>query len=73
MKILENNVTSGYLSDSDDSSYEANFRRLEYIKDIVNAADKAVESAKREIPLSLTRAISRIYTAASSAESVLSA
>ena len=61
MVILENN----------DNSYETNFTRLEYIKDIVNAADNAVESAEGDIPPSLTRAISRIYTAASSAESVL--
>lgn len=61
MVILENN----------DNSYETNFKRLEYIKDIVNAADNAVESAEGDIPPSLTRAISRIYTAASSAESVL--
>lgn len=57
--------------ESSDNSYETNFRRLEYIKDVVNAADKAVESAEGDIPPSLTRAISRIYTAASSAESVL--
>ena len=57
--------------ESDDNSYETNFKRLEYIKDIVNAADNAVESAEGEIPPSLTRAISRIYTAASSAEYVL--
>lgn len=61
MVILENN----------DNSYETAFKRLEYIKDIVNAADNAVESAEGEIPPSLTRAISRIYTAASSAEYVL--
>lgn len=61
MKILENN----------DNSYETNFRRLEYIKDVVNAADKAVESAKSEIPSSLTRVISRMYIAASSVESIL--
>lgn len=61
MKILESN----------DNSYETNFRRLDYIKDVVNAADKAIESAEGDIPPSLTRAISRIYTAASSVESVL--
>lgn len=61
MVILENN----------DNSYETNFRRLEYIKDIVNAANKVIESAEGDIPPSLTRAISRIYTAASSVESVL--
>lgn len=61
MKIIESN----------DNSYETNFRRLEYIKDVVNAADKAVESVEGDILPSLTRAISRIYTAASSAESVL--
>ena len=57
--------------ESDDNSYETNFKRLEYIKDIINAADKVIESAEGDIPPSLTRAISRIYTAASSAESVL--
>ena len=61
MKIFESN----------DNSYETNSNRLEYIKDIVNAADKAIESAEGEIPLSLARAISRMYTAASSAEYVL--
>lgn len=61
MKIFESN----------DNSYETNFRRLEYIKDVVNAADKAVEFAEGDISPSLTRAISRMYTAASSAESVL--
>ncbi len=61
MVILENN----------DNSYETAFRRLEYIKDIINAADKVIESAEGDIPPSLTRAISRIYTAASSAEYVL--
>lgn len=61
MKIFESN----------DNSYETNFRRLEYIKDVVNAADEAVESAEGDIPPSLTRAILRIHTAASSAESVL--
>ena len=61
MKILENN----------DNSYETNFRRLEYIKDVVNAADKAVESAEGDIPPSLTRVISRMYIAASSVESIL--
>ena len=61
MKIFESN----------DNSYETNFKRIEYIKDIINAIDKAVESAEDEIPPSVTRAISRMYTAASSAESVL--
>lgn len=61
MKIFESN----------DNSYETNSNRLEYIKDIVNAADKAIESAEGEIPPSLARAISRMYTAASSAEYVL--
>ena len=61
MIILENN----------DNSYETAFRRLEYIKDLINAADKVIESAEGDIPPSVTRAISRMYTAASSAESVL--
>lgn len=61
MKIIESN----------DNSYETNSRRLEYINDVVNTADKAVESVEGDIPPSLTRAISRMYTAASSVESVL--